>query len=33
MWLRPWVFRLSILAVLVLGSALCAGWKWDSVPH
>jgi hypothetical protein len=33
MRLRHWVFRMSIVATLVLASVLCAGWKWDHVPH
>jgi hypothetical protein len=26
--LYMFIFRLSVLASLVVGSALCAGWKW-----
>ena len=27
------VIRLSVLACLVAGSALMAGWKWDQLMH
>jgi hypothetical protein len=34
MQLRPWIFRISILAALVVASAMCAGWKWTlPLPH
>lgn len=34
MRLPSWLIRFSMPAALILGSALCAGWKWESVlPH
>jgi hypothetical protein len=33
MSLRRWLFQIAVLATLVLGSALCAGWKWNIGPH
>jgi hypothetical protein len=33
MSLRTWLFQIAVLATLVLGSALGAGWKWNIVPH
>jgi hypothetical protein len=27
-----WLIRLATSAALVLSSALCAGWKWDTLP-
>jgi len=27
------IFRLSVLAALVLTSALMAGWKWEHITH
>ncbi len=26
-------YRLCVLACLIAGSALMAGWKWDRIPH
>jgi hypothetical protein len=33
--MRPYafIFRLSVLAGLVLGSAFIGGWKWDLFLH
>jgi hypothetical protein len=31
--LRAMIIHVSICAVLVLGSVLGAGWKWESLPH
>jgi hypothetical protein len=33
--MRPYafVFRLSVLACLVLASSLMGGWKWELLPH
>jgi hypothetical protein len=28
-----WLVRFAPPAVLVLVSAVCAGWKWDGFPH
>ncbi len=33
MRLYTFVFRLSVLACLVVASGVLAGWKWDGVPH
>jgi hypothetical protein len=27
------LFRLAILAGLLLTAAFCAGWKWEGLPH
>ncbi len=26
-------YRLCVIACLIAGSALMAGWKWDRIPH
>jgi hypothetical protein len=33
--MRPYAlaFRLSVLAGLVLASAVMGGWKWELLPH
>jgi hypothetical protein len=33
--MRPYafIFRLSVLAGLVLASGLMGGWKWELLPH
>jgi hypothetical protein len=31
MRLYAYITRMSFLAALVLGSAFCGGWKWDSL--
>jgi hypothetical protein len=33
MQLRLWIFRMTLLAALALASAMCAGWKWEHLPH
>jgi hypothetical protein len=32
MHLPHWLTRISMSAALILGSAVCAGWKWDRLP-
>lgn len=32
MHLPRWLVRISMSAALILGSGVCAGWKWDSLP-
>jgi hypothetical protein len=27
------LFRLAILASLVVTAAVCGGWKWEGLPH
>jgi hypothetical protein len=31
--LPSWLVRFSMSATLVVGSAMCAGWKWESFLH
>jgi hypothetical protein len=31
--LYRWLVRFSVTAALIAGSAVCAGWKWDHLPH
>ncbi len=33
MHLPGWLVRFGMSAALIFGSAVCAGWKWDSFPH
>jgi hypothetical protein len=33
MHLPVWLVRLGMSAVLIFGSAVCAGWKWENLPH
>jgi hypothetical protein len=33
MHIYPFVFRLCVLACLIAGSALMAGWKWEHLSH
>jgi hypothetical protein len=32
MRLPAWIVRISMTAALIVGSAVCAGWKWDRFP-
>ena len=32
MHLPRWLVHLTMVATLISGSALCAGWKWELVP-
>jgi hypothetical protein len=27
------LFQLAVLAAFVVTAAVCAGWKWEGVPH
>lgn len=27
------LFRLAMLTSLVVAAAVCAGWKWEGLPH
>ena len=27
------LFRLALFASLLLTAVLCAGWKWEGIPH
>jgi hypothetical protein len=33
MTVRVWVFRLTLLAAMIVVSAANAGWKWDGAAH
>ena len=33
MRIYPFVFRLCVLACLIAGSALMAGWKWEHLAN
>ena len=33
MHFRSWLVRFSMPAALLLGSAFCGGWKWESFLH
>jgi hypothetical protein len=33
MHLPRWLVGVSMSAALILSSALCAGWKWELLPH
>jgi hypothetical protein len=33
MHLTRWLFRFSMPAALLLGSAFCGGWKWELLTH
>jgi hypothetical protein len=32
MHFRRWLVHISMSATLIIGSAVCAGWKWDRLP-
>jgi hypothetical protein len=32
MHLPNWLVRVCMSAALILGSALCGGWKWEHLP-